>query len=94
MKITYTKATVIHSDKYNSNTGFYVAHFFSTNTMLDIVFKIDSTGDEYPVTIKGLNLLLYKGQSVSLISECPLLLCSPDTLNMHFSFQREVPLTL
>jgi len=68
MKLTYTDATEIHSEKYNSNNGFYAAHFFYTNTMHDLVFKITDTEEEYPFTLEGLNLVLHKDQSISLIS--------------------------
>ena len=66
--ISYTDATVIHSNKYNQNTGFFIYHVFFSNLLQDVVFKLDETGDEFPCTYKNLNLLLYPGQKISLVS--------------------------
>lgn len=68
IQLTYTNATVIHSNKYNQNNGFYVWHLFSQNLLHDVVFKLETTGEEFPVTLKNMNLPLYQNQLVSLIA--------------------------
>jgi len=66
--VAYTNATVTYSTKYNQNTGFYIYHVFFSNLLQDAVFTLDETGEEFPSTYKNLNLLLYPGQKVSLVS--------------------------
>jgi len=66
--VSYTNATVTYSTKYNQNSGFFVFHIFFSNLLQDAVFTLDETGEEFPSTYKNLNLLLYPGQKVSLVS--------------------------
>jgi hypothetical protein len=66
--ISYTNATVTHSTKYNQGSGFFIYHVFFSNLLQDAVFTLDESGEEFPSTYKNLNLLLYPGQKVSLVS--------------------------
>ncbi len=68
IQLTYTNATVIHSNKYNQNYGFYLWHMFFQNLLHDVVFKLETTGEEFPVTLKNMNLPLYQNQLITLIA--------------------------
>ena len=66
--ISYTHATVTHSNKYNQNVGFVISMFFFSNFLQDVAFKLDDSGDEFRTTFKNLNLPLFTGQKVTLIA--------------------------
>ena len=66
--ISYENATVIHSNKYNQNTGFIIWHFFYSNFFQDVVFKLEHNNQEFPTTLNNLNLPLYPGQKVTLVA--------------------------
>ncbi len=66
MTLSYLPAKVIHSNKYNQINMLYSIRFLFANLFHDVVFKTD-TGEEYPMTLKNLNLPIYQGQSVILI---------------------------
>ena len=67
MTVSYLSAKVVHSNKYNQNSGFYFLHLFFSNLLHDVVFRTDN-GDEYPMTLKNMNLPIYQEQSVTLIT--------------------------
>ncbi len=63
----YFDATVTHTNKYNRGAGIYLLHFFFSGMMQDVVFKLDSNGTDYPMTLNNIDLALYPGQRVKLI---------------------------
>ncbi len=66
--ISYNEATVTHSNKYNQNSGITFSFLFISNFFHDVVFKLDDYDQEFPTTFKNLNLPLYTGQKVTLVS--------------------------
>lgn len=66
--ISYNEATVTHSNKYNQNSGIIISFLFMSNFFHDVVFKLDDYSQEFPTTFKNLNLPLYTGQKVTLVS--------------------------
>ena len=67
LAIHYTPARIIHSNKYNQNSGFYLSHFFFSNLLQDLVFELDQTGKKHQITLKNITLPAYQGQEVLLI---------------------------
>lgn len=63
----FLDATVTHTNKYNRGAGIYMLHFFFSGLVQDVVFKLESNGTEYPITLNNVNLALYPGQRVKLI---------------------------
>jgi hypothetical protein len=66
--LTYTNATVIHTNKYSQNTGFVVSSLFFQNVILDVVFRIDATGEEFSTSYANPSAILYPQQKITLIS--------------------------
>lgn len=64
--LTYIPAEVIHSNKYNQNSGIYFAHLFFNTLLHDVVFKTRNN-EIYSIKIKNLDVSLYQGQKVTLI---------------------------
>jgi diacylglycerol kinase len=66
--LNYTNATVIHTNKYNQNNGFIFACFFLSNVVLDVVFRIDETGEEFSTSYVNPGTILYPQQKIVLVS--------------------------
>jgi hypothetical protein len=66
--LTYTNATVIHTNKYSQNTGFVFSSLLFQNVVLDVVFRVDNTGEEFSTTYVNPSAILYPQQKVILIS--------------------------
>lgn len=68
MVVRYLPATVIHSNKYNQNSGFYIFHFFFSRFYHDLVFKLVPSGEKLSTTLSNVNVPLYVDQDVRLIA--------------------------
>lgn len=66
--LNYTNATVIHTNKYNQSNGFIFAWFFLSNVVLDVVFRIDETGEEFSTSYINPSAILYPQQKIVLVS--------------------------
>lgn len=66
--ISYLNATITHVNKYNHNSGFVFSVFFFSSLFTDVVFKLEGTGEEIPITLKNLNLPVFSGQKIQLIA--------------------------
>lgn len=66
--LTYTNATVIHTNKYSQNTGWFFSSVFFQNVILDIVFRIDETGEEFSNSYINPSAILYPQQKIVLVS--------------------------
>jgi len=66
--ISYENATVVHSNKYNQNSGIIISNFFFSNLFQDVAFKLDYNNQEFSTTFKNLNLPLYVGQKIQLVA--------------------------
>ncbi len=68
MKVSYVPAKIIHSNKYNSNSGFFFFNMFFSSFWQDLVFHIEETEQDFPITLKNVNIAAYPGQQVKLIT--------------------------
>ncbi|MBR2648651.1 MAG: hypothetical protein IKD55_07410 [Sediminibacterium sp.] len=66
--LTYTNATVIHTNKYSQNTGWAFSSVFFQNVVLDVVFRIDETGEEVSNSYINPSAILYPQQKIVLVS--------------------------
>lgn len=86
LNISYTNATVIHSNKYNHNSGLVISIFFLSNFFHDVAFKLDDSDDELATTFKNMNLPLYTGQKVTLIAINDNVIAYLDKANNQFYY--------
>ena len=84
--IQYFYAAVIHANKYNENNGIYLFHFFFSTLLQDIAFKMEDDGEEYHCTVKNLNLPIYTGQQIKLISVNTVAVAYIDKRNNEFYY--------
>lgn len=66
--VNYENATILHSNKYNRNLGIIVFNFFLSNFYQDILFKLDNDNREFLRTFKNINLPIYPGQKIKLVT--------------------------
>ena len=59
---------VIHADKYSEAHGGAFSFPVSSTLHTDVVFRLDGTNVDLPVHIEGLDLPVYTGQSVTLVT--------------------------
>jgi len=61
-------ATVIHADKYSEAHGGELNTPVTSTLYTDVVFRLNDSGEDWPLYIRNLNLPLYNGQAVTLVS--------------------------
>jgi hypothetical protein len=94
LTLTSYQAKVIHSNKYNQNTGFYFSHIFFSNLYHDVAFKLEDTGEEYSTTIRNLNLTLYSGQLVTLYAVNDIVVAYSDANREYYYLTENLPTAL
>lgn len=62
------KATVIHADKFTESLGGAFNFPITSTLYIDLVFRLDETNEDWPVYITNLNLPVYTGQAVTVVS--------------------------
>jgi hypothetical protein len=60
-------ATVIHANKYYRTSGGWGSWPVTSTLYIDVVFRDKASGDDWPVTVRNLDLPLYNEQEVSVI---------------------------
>ena len=60
-------ATVIHANKYYRTSGGWGSWPVTSTLYIDVVFRDKASGDNWPITVKNLDLPLYTEQEVSVI---------------------------
>jgi hypothetical protein len=68
LDISFEDAIVVHSNKYNQNSGIIIWNFFFSSFYQDVVFKLVSNNKEFLTTYKNVNLPLFTGQKVKLVA--------------------------
>lgn len=60
-------ATVIHANKYYQTSGGWGSWPVISTLYIDVVFRDKASGDDWPITVRNLDLPLYNEQEVSVI---------------------------
>ena len=66
--ISLDNATVIHANKYTDVRGGFYYFPVSSTIYTDVVFRSKVTNEDWPIYITGLDLPIYTGQEVMVIS--------------------------
>lgn len=67
-QLSYTDATVLHSNIYNQRVGLVIGWFVFNNLQQSVTFRLLDTGEEISTIFRNTQFPLYPGQTITLLS--------------------------